>query len=287
MKKFINVIVATTLALSVISCTNIEEKAPTEDNLTQEDNTTVEDTSNQDNNTSSEDDNHPTTDVYGREMTVADFTQLEPLQEGETYAVIETTKGDITVKFLPEVAPLAVENFLTHAKDGYYNGISFHRVINDFMIQGGDPLGTGTGGESIWGEPFEVEISTSARHFTGALAMANSGHPISNGSQFYIVDDVELHPQVIGSLESIREDLSIVLDTDEHGHELLASDYFTEEIIDGYLEHGGYPSLDFVYTVFGQVVEGMDVVNAISEVETGENDKPVEDVIINTVTVYN
>lgn len=101
-------------------------------------------------------------------------------------AIITTTMGDIEVTLFPQVAPKAVENFLTHAKDGYYNNTPFHRVIKDFMIQGGDPKGNGTGGESIWGKPFEDEVSKDVKFDRkGLLAMANRG-PTTNGSQFFI-----------------------------------------------------------------------------------------------------
>ena len=114
------------------------------------------------------------------------ITQLDPPEKGEEIAVIHTSMGDIKVKFFPDEAPKAVENFKTLAKDGYYDGITFHRVINDFMIQGGDPTGTGTGGESIYGGAFEDEFSPDLYNFRGALSMANSGMN-TNGSQFFIV----------------------------------------------------------------------------------------------------
>src|SRR5699024_1760278 len=112
--------------------------------------------------------------------------QFEPVAEGDQLAVIETSLGDVTVKLFPEQAPKAVENFTTHAEEGYYDNLIFHRVINGFMIQGGDPNGDGTGGESIWGDPFEDEFSDQLYNFNGALSMANSGEN-TNGSQFFIV----------------------------------------------------------------------------------------------------
>lgn len=121
------------------------------------------------------------------------------LNEGDKIASIKMNGyGTIDIKLFPDIAPLAVENFETHAKNGYYDGLTFHRVINDFMIQGGDPSGTGGGGSSIWGESFVDEFSDSARNFTGALSMANIGMPDTNGSQFFIVNA----PSV--SLEEIR-----------------------------------------------------------------------------------
>jgi peptidylprolyl isomerase len=99
---------------------------------------------------------------------------------------METTQGTIELELYPDVAPLAVENFMTHVKNGYYDGIIFHRIIKRFMIQGGDPTGTGMGGESIWGKPFKDEFKPGyAFDNPGVLAMANAG-PSTNGSQFFI-----------------------------------------------------------------------------------------------------
>jgi peptidylprolyl isomerase len=104
----------------------------------------------------------------------------------EPIVVIETNQGNIEIAMKKDIAPKAVENFITHAKQGYYNGVTFHRVIKDFMIQGGDPNGTGTGGESIWGKPFEDEFNPNVKFDRpGLLAMANRG-PKTNGSQFFI-----------------------------------------------------------------------------------------------------
>ena len=100
--------------------------------------------------------------------------------------VLETNQGFIEIKLMPEIAPKACENFTKLAEKGYYNGLIFHRVIKGFMIQGGDPTGTGAGGESIWGKAFEDEVTPSAKFDTpGILAMANAG-PNTNGSQFFI-----------------------------------------------------------------------------------------------------
>ena len=117
--------------------------------------------------------------------TTADMPQFSDMVDGETIAVIKTNKGDIKVRFFPEEAPKAVENFISLAESGYYDGVIFHSVINDFMIQGGDPDGDGTGGESAFGGKFEDEFSSKLYHFRGALSMANSGAD-TNGSQFFI-----------------------------------------------------------------------------------------------------
>ncbi len=179
--------------------------------------------------------------------TSTSFPQLEdkPAQDSEV-AIVETEAGTIKMCFYPEYAPKAVENFLTHAKDGYYDGLTFHRIIQDFMIQGGDPAGNGTGGESIWGEGFGEEIVDNLRHFRGAVCMAKSSQPNSQGSQFYIVDGIELDDSLLSQME-----------------EMGAENGWPQEVIDGYKELGGYPMLDYGYTVFGQVFEGMDVVDEL------------------------
>ena len=101
------------------------------------------------------------------------------------FVILQTTKGDLEIELFPEVAPLAVENFMTHIKNGYYNKVAFHRIIKDFMIQGGDPTETGRGGESIWHKDFKDEFKDKTFDKPGILAMANRG-PFTNGSQFFI-----------------------------------------------------------------------------------------------------
>lgn len=113
--------------------------------------------------------------------------QLADAQKGETIVTMKVKGyGEMKFKFFMKKAPLAVKNFVTLASNGYFDGQIFHRVINDFMIQGGDPTGTGTGGESIWGEEFKNEVCDELLPLRGALCMANSGAD-TNGSQFFIV----------------------------------------------------------------------------------------------------
>ena len=112
--------------------------------------------------------------------------QLSKPEKGDIVAIMHTTMGDIKIKLFGDKTPKTFENFITHAKNGYYDGLIFHRVIKDFMIQGGDPMGTGIGGESIWGIKFEDEFTPELHNLRGALSMANSG-PNTNGSQFFIV----------------------------------------------------------------------------------------------------
>ena len=196
-------------------------------------------------------------------MSILNFTELK---KGDVIATIKTNFGSIRVKMLPEAAPKAVENFLTHARNGYYNGIIFHRVINDFMIQGGDPTGTGMGGESIWGDPFEDEFTPDARNFRGALSMANAG-PGTNGSQFFIV---QAGPETI--------DARMFPMLKRQGKE------FSEEAVAKYTEMGGTPWLDGAHTVFGQVIEGMDVVDKIAAVRVDRSSRPYDEVTIIGIT---
>ena len=108
------------------------------------------------------------------------------LEASSPVAVVKTTQGEIEIELRPDLAPKAVENFITHSKNGYYNGLIFHRIIKNFMLQTGDPEGTGRGGESIWGKPFKDEFAANAVFDKpGILAMANSGRN-TNGSQFFI-----------------------------------------------------------------------------------------------------
>ncbi len=165
------------------------------------------------------------------------MTETTKTPETIEVAVIKTKMGTIEIELLPKFAPKTVENFAGLAEKGYYNGVIFHRVIAGFMIQGGDPTGTGRGGESIWGKKFDDEISPDLKFDSaGIVAMANAG-PNTNGSQFFIT----------------------VAPT---------------------------PWLNGHYSIFGKVTAGMDVVNAISTVQTTKpNDRPVKDVVMEKVTI--
>ncbi|MCB5941505.1 peptidylprolyl isomerase [bacterium 210820-DFI.6.52] len=189
--------------------------------------------------------------------------QFQTPAQDAPVAVMHTNQGDISLVLFPEKAPKACENFLTHAKDGYYDGVIFHRVIEGFMIQGGDPEGTGRGGQSIWGRVFENEVSGDLRHFVGALSMANAG-PNTNGSQFFIVTGDKVDPSLLEQMEQLG---------------------WPQEIIKAYREKGGSPHLDGGYSIFGQVIAGQEVADAISKVETSAGDKPKEDVVIQSIDV--
>ena len=194
---------------------------------------------------------------------MSQFPQLSEVNENNPLVTVHTNLGDFTLELFPEVAPKTVENFVTHAKNGYYNGVIFHRVIEDFMIQGGDPTGTGMGGESIYGRTFEDEFSREAFNLYGTLSMANAG-PNTNGSQFFIVTAKQVPAQMLKQLK-------------DGG--------WPEEIVEEYAKVGGTPWLDHRHTVFGRVVEGMDVVLKIEGVERNAQDRPLDDVVIESMDV--
>ena len=153
----------------------------------------------------------------------------------EYSAVIKTSMGDMSIEFFTEDAPLTVNNFINLSRDGYYDNVIFHRVISGFMIQGGDPSGTGHGEMGKFpGYKFEDELNNQRSYDKGILAMANAG-PDTNGSQFFIM-------------------------------------------------HVDYP-LPYQYTIFGFVTEGLDVIDKIASVETGDGDKPINDVVIEKIEV--
>lgn len=192
------------------------------------------------------------------------YPQLsKEVASNEALVVMNTTMGAIKIKLFPEVAPKTVENFITHAENGYYDGIIFHRIIKDFMIQGGDPTGTGMGGESIYGKTFADEFSDKAFNLRGALSMANAG-PGTNGSQFFIV-------------QASRVDSSMLSQMKKAG--------YPEEIIEAYSTNGGTPWLDNKHTVFGQVIEGLEVVDKMTTVKRNGSDKPLEDIKIESIEV--
>lgn len=205
--------------------------------------------------------------------------QMSLPKDGEMVAIIKVKGfGEMKVKFFEDVAPNAVANFTTHAKNGYYDGLIFHRVINEFMIQGGDPTGTGFEGESIWGEGFGTELSQSAAPYRGSLCMAMSSQPNSIGSQFFITQ------------ANYSKDME----------DMMKKGGYPEGLLEQYRKYGGYFSLYLQYTVFGQVFEGLDVLDKIAAVKTEsvpvvidgvsygagtQDDKPVEDVIIEEIEI--
>lgn len=179
-------------------------------------------------------------------------------------ATIKTNHGDMRIKLFPDHAPKTVANFIALSKDGYYDGVIFHRIIKDFMIQGGDPTGTGMGGESSFGGSFQDEFSEELYNLRGALSMANAG-PDTNGSQFFIVQTPEI----------------------PYAKKELERGGWPAPIAEAYAENGGTPHLDRRHTVFGQLVDedSYKVLDEIANVEVGAQDKPLEDVVIETVEV--
>lgn len=230
--------------------------------------------------------------------------QLESPDEGDEIAIIHTNMGDITMRFFPDAAPQAVENFITLSKDGYYDGVIFHRIIDGFMIQGGDPTGTGTGGESVSGKDFGDEFSNKLFNIRGSVAMANKG-PDTNSSQFFInqckdanfelceanwnqIYDMMCQVKDSGGLDSFLQYYN------SYYTNFYNTDMITDDIKALYKKEGGNPQLDGAFnmigrghTVFAQVIDGMDVVDAIAAVETDSNNKPLDDVIIETVEITN
>ncbi len=240
--------------------------------------------------------------------------QREMPEEGETVAIMHTSMGDISIRFFPEAAPKAVTNFLTHAKNGYYDGIIFHRVMEDFMIQGGDPTATGSGGENIWGiRGFEDEFSDKLQNIRGSLSMANGGVS-TNGSQFFInqkkpdgMSGEELKKASNYDYEKLLKEYEADYEANldqyvQYYGEAFKTEYpdaktfakkvlryIPDEVWDLYAKEGGNMSLDNKHTVFGHVYAGMDVVDAIAAVEVDATDpnspKPVKDVIIKSIEV--
>ena len=179
-----------------------------------------------------------TTTIIGEDMSDKIYEKQPEMKintDSSYRAVIKTNLGDMTVEFFTDDAPITVNNFISLSKDGYYDNVIFHRVISGFMIQGGDPSGTGHGDYGKYpGYKFDDELNNQRPYDKGILAMANAG-PNTNGSQFFIM-------------------------------------------------HVDYP-LPYSYTIFGQVVDGFDVIDKIASVETDSADKPTTDVVISTVEI--
>lgn len=198
----------------------------------------------------------------------AEIANYTAPQKGDKIVTINIKDyGAVKIRLFPEYASKGVENFIGLAEQDYYNGVIFHRIISNFMIQGGDPQGTGMGGQSIWGEKFDGGTDPHLIHCPGALAYANSGSTATNGSQFYIVTGEAVTESYLGQIEAA------------YGKTFSPS---AKEI---YLKQGGTPHLDGGYTVFGQVFDGLDIVFKIQNVPTGSQDRPVTPVVIESVEV--
>jgi len=262
MKKTLSIAVIIMLMFILTGCRNTKD---------QNANTTTEKTyTSQSENTNTNNDNNTNTKEEENILEEIDYAksaekQMAKPEKGEQIAIFYIKNyGQVKVKFFPEIAPKAVENFVTHAKNGYYNDVTFHRVINEFMIQGGDPEGTGRGGESIWGKGFGTEFGDySLVPYRGTLCMAMSSAPNSIGSQFFITQ----------------------ANYDKKVEENMLKQGFPSGVIEQYKTHGGAMHLYLQYTVFGQVFEGMDIIDKIAVVKTVAGDKPDVDVIIEKIEI--
>jgi len=259
LRKIISGILCMAIVFSVTACGKSDEQPASSQSSDSVSDSIADESSEAADDSQSDDENSNADDSQSDE--ILNFT--EPV-EGEEIAVFDIEGyGQIKIKLFPEQCPKGVENFESLINDGYYDGITFHRVIKDFMIQGGDPTGTGSGGESTWGKGFRQEINNSLRHFSGAVSYATAADKL-NGSQFFIVTGLT--------------------NIDENHFNSLSSAYgktYSDDVKKLYEEKGGYPFLDGDYEVFGQVIEGLDICFKIAEVQTDSSDKPVEDVVIN------
>lgn len=233
--------------------------------------------------------------------------QLEAPKDGDTIAIMHTSKGDIKLRLFADQAPKTVTNFINLANEGKYNNTIFHRVINDFMIQGGDyENANGTGGTSSYGENFEDEFCDKLFNIRGAVSMANSG-PDTNGSQFFINQTTPEAFQKNGGfaayenqwtnvkaqLENYRDSELFSAFVQQNGTFCYNTDVISDEIKKLYNDNGGNPYLDGAYnavdrghTVFAQVIDGMDVVDAIAAVNVDSStNKPTEDITITSVEI--
>ena len=261
MKIFKKCLLLISILTSVVLCLtgcDISSNNNSDSNIANNTNTQSNSTKTQNNNQ-----NQNGVDVESIDFVEKAKKQVAEPEKGETIAIMHIKNyGDIKIKFFKDVAPKAVENFVTHAKNGYYNGLIFHRVMNDFMIQGGDPTGTGYGGESIWKKSFEDEFSYDLVPYRGALCMANSGSN-TNGSQFFI--------------EQAKYDEQTAKTLSQYG--------YPDNILAAYKIYGGSMHLFGKHTVFGQVFEGMDVVDKIAATETDLNNKPTNPVVIESIEI--
>ena len=195
--------------------------------------------------------------------------QVQQPADNAPVAVFTTSEGQFRAVLYPDEAPLAVYNFTQLAKEGVYDGLTFHRVIPDFIIQSGDPTGSGTGGTTCWnGVMFPVELSYKLHHYSGALAMAHTGSDTNtNASQFYVVQTPA--NSLTSELEQQMKDAKL-----------------TEAVIKTYKNAGGAPYLDNLNTVFGQVYSGMETVDTIAAVANpGAKDRPANEITLFSVKI--
>ena len=233
--------------------------------------------------------------------------QLDAPNDGDTIAIMHTSKGDIKLRLFADQAPKTVTNFINLAKEGKYDNTIFHRVINDFMIQGGDyENADGTGGTSSYGESFEDEFCDKLFNIRGAVSMANSG-PDTNGSQFFINQTTpeayknnggfsafeNQWANIKALLENYKDSELFSAFVQQYGTYCYNTDVISDDIRKLYDDNGGNPYLDGAYnavdrghTVFAQVIEGMDVVDSIASVAVDSStNKPTEDIKVTSVEI--
>lgn len=196
--------------------------------------------------------------------------QLALPEKGEEIAVFDVEGyGSFSCRLFKDAAPKAVENFIELAKAGKYNGLPFHRVIEDFMVQGGDTTQNGGDGKSIYGNGFAVELNESLHHFNGALAVARSNsYTTGQSTQFYIVSSKSTLNYTDSDFDNVEQQVdSMHKQEGQSGIQLKLS----KDVRDKYKSVGGYPSLDMSYTVFGQTFKGQDVVDKIAGCPKDQN----------------
>ena len=267
MKKGLVWVLGVLLLLGISGCGQTAQ----EEQTTQGEQTAQEEQTTQGDQTASEEQT-----TQGEQTAQEEFEHTAGPQPGDTVATLTIQNmGDIKIRLFPDQAPKAVENFVGLSEEGYYNGLTFHRVIQDFMIQGGDPTGTGSGGESYFGEEFEDEFSGDLFPLAGSLCMANAGAD-TNGSQFFLVTCADrVTEEQLSQVESQYQMYGVDLDYES----------MTDTAKANLEEYGGAYWLYRQHTVFGQIYEGMDVLSQAEAVETDANDKPVEDLVIETITI--
>ncbi len=236
-KKILLILAILSLSLILFGCENNTNENTTEVSNSSETSTNEENSSNNEKPTQTDNNADENTGESSNLLGDSSATELD-LSTHPIATMTIKDMGNIEILLLPEIAPNTVNNFISLAQNDFYNGLIFHRVIKDFMIQGGDPTGTGTGGPkySIKGEFTMNNFDNPLSHTSGVISMARSNHPDSAGSQFFIVHKDSLF-------------------------------------------------LDGQYAGFGVVIDGMDIVDKIAETPTGANDRPTNDVIIESVTI--
>ena len=210
-----------------------------------------------------------TTKIAERPNFENEELQFSQIVSGSPIAIFNTNLGTIKAALFPEQAPLATENFIYLAENGYYNGLEFYRVVSDFVVQSGSPNNNGDDGDTKWNNPFPSEFSDLLHHYSGALSMSNrdnENEKVTNTSIFYFT-----------CTQADSVDKTLVEKMTEAG--------VRQEVIDTYKEVGGIPYLDNTNTVFGQIYEGMDILDTIAIQEVNEDNVPIIPIIIDSIVI--